>query len=76
MKLLTQVIISITILGIGIALFIGLFSILASNGLVLFEFLTMLIVALFFSIFSIMSIKDSDEKAEWELIAKIYEKYC
>jgi hypothetical protein len=33
----------------------------------------MLLVALFFSIFSIMSIKDKDEKAEWELIAKISE---
>lgn len=64
MKLSTQVIISITVLGTGIALFIGLFSILASNGLVLLEFLTMLLVALFFSIYSIMSIKDEDEKVE------------
>lgn len=64
MKLSTQVIISITVLGFGIALFIGLFSILASNGLVLLEFLTMLLVALFFSIYSIMSIKDEDEKVE------------
>jgi uncharacterized membrane protein YphA (DoxX/SURF4 family) len=71
-----QTIISVTALIGGIAFLFGLLYLLASNGLGLFEFLTWLIVAIFFSVFSILSIKDKDEKAERELIAKIDEKYC
>ena len=71
-----QTIISVTAFIGGIAFLIGLLYLLASNGLGLLEFLTWLIVAIFFSAYSLMSIREKDEKAGWELTARKDEKYC